>query len=64
MTVELLDYQLIALLIAAWASGCITVYIIEERRARKEYRRRLKRQQHIMSLEIHQNEAMDIANED
>lgn len=63
MTITLIDYQLLVLLVAAWASGCITLYISEERRARKEYRRRLKRQQHIMSLEIHQNEAMDIANE-
>lgn len=63
MTITLIDYQLLVLLVAAWASGCVTLYISEERRARKEYLRRLKRQQHIMSLEIHQNEAMDIANE-
>lgn len=63
MTITLIDYQLFGLLAAAWASGCATLYVIEERRTRKEYRRRLKRQQHIMSLEIHQNEAMDIANE-
>ena len=48
MTVELLDYQLIALLIAAWASGCATVYVIEERRARKEYRKRLERKALLM----------------
>ena len=64
MIIELLDYQLITLLIAAWASGCVTVYVIEERRARKEYRNKLKRQQHIMSLEVHANEAMKVANED
>ena len=64
MIIELLDYQLIALILAAWASGCITLYVVEEHRSRKEYRNRLKRQQHIMSLEVHANEAMKIANEE
>ena len=57
MMIELLDYQLIALLLAAWASGCVTVYVIEERRARKEYR-------NMWDLEEHINEAMKIANEE
>ena len=64
MVIELLDYQLLGLLVAAWASGMITLFIIEQRRSSKEYRNRLKRQQHIMSLEIHQDEAMRLANED
>lgn len=53
MMIELLDYQLIALLLAAWASGCVTVYVIEERRARK-----------MWDFNKHSNEAMKIANED
>ena len=48
MMIELLDYQLIALILAAWASGCVTVYVIEERQARKEYRKRMERKALLM----------------
>lgn len=40
MTITLIDYQLLVLLVAAWASGCVTLYVSEERRARKEYHKR------------------------
>lgn len=57
MTITLIDYQLLGLLVAAWASGCVTLYISEERRARKEYR-------NMRDLEEHVDEAMKIANEE
>jgi hypothetical protein len=48
MTITLIDYQLLGLLVAAWASGCVTLYISEERRARKEYRKRMARKALLM----------------